>query len=322
MEKEAIIEAFKANPALVGEILPSITDAEPVKQLIENKSNVLFEEKIGEKIKEVHQKYDDDLFETLGVRAGTTESGAKQKTYEVVKTKLVELKTLQGQKDSLNKDAEVIKLKGEIEVLKTTGGGKEFKEMLETSKTQWEAKETEYKKQLQTANQSKEDFQKSVSIKTAFSGLKFNPDVPESARKAIVDNVEKELVKNSKLNEDGKLVFLGEDGKILMNAQYQPKTAEEVLESLAVIKDISLKDGNKGGGAKEEITGSIKTIKVEGKDDAKKLILPEGIKTKKEFTEQAEKALLASGITKRDVLFNKLKDEAYIDLEIGKLPLQ
>jgi len=324
MESKEIIEAFKANPNLVAEILPAITEAEPVKTLITNKSKAMFDENIGEEIKKVHQRYDDDVFEVLGVRAGTKEGGAKQKTYELVKEKLVEFKTLNEMKDSLNKDETVKTLNETIEKLKISGGGKEVKEMFDSAKTAWEAKEAQYKEQIENAGKSNEDFKKATSIKTAFNGLKFNPDTSESIKKLVLDNVEKELIKNSKLNEEGELVFLTADGKIDIDPNtYKPKTASQVISGLEAIKDISLKtDNNKGGGASSEIVGSIKIVKVEGKDDEKQLILPEGIKSKQQFTTEADKALLASGITKRNPLWNTLKDKAYAELNIKELPMQ
>jgi thioredoxin-related protein len=323
MEAEEIIQALTATPELVGKILPALAETEALKTLVTNRANAEKELLIADKIKEVHSKYDDDLFEVLGVRAGTGANGAKEKTYELVKSKLAELKTLQGQKESLTKDAQVALLTSQIEELKKTGGAKEVKDMFDTAKAQWQEKETTYLDQIKNATQGKENFQKSVSIKSAFQELKFNPDIPEAVRKALIDNAEAELVKNSKLNEDGTLVFLDKEGKVILNpATYQPKTASEVVESMEVIKGISLKDDSKkGGGAKSEITGSIKTTTVEGKD-TKSLVLPEGIKTKVQFIEEAEKALFASGITMRDPEFNELKNKAYKELEVDKMPAQ
>jgi len=118
MEVQEIIEAFKANPTLIEGVLPTIVETEIGKTFIENKSKVIYESKIGDEVKKIHDMYDNDIFESLGVRAGTKEDGSKEKTYEFAKKLYGELKDLRGQKDSLSKDAKVKELEGQIELLK------------------------------------------------------------------------------------------------------------------------------------------------------------------------------------------------------------
>ena len=110
MEVQEIIEAFKANPTLIEGVLPTIVETEIGKTFIENKSKVIYESKIGDEVKKIHDMYDNDIFESLGVRAGTKEDGSKEKTYEFAKKLYGELKDLRGQKDSLSKDAKVKEL--------------------------------------------------------------------------------------------------------------------------------------------------------------------------------------------------------------------
>lgn len=319
--KEQIIEAFEKDSTLIEGVLPKVIESEVGKNLIENKAKVIFDEKIGDEVKKIHTLYDNDIFETLGVRAGTKEDGSKEKTYEVAKKLYSELKELRGQKDSLTKDAKVNELLGQIETLKKEGGGKHFEEILNQSKLTWDEKEKNYLKQIDDSKHANETFLKQTAIQSALNQIKFNPDTPESIKKMVISSVEKDLVKNSKL-EEGKLVFLDAEGKPMIDTtSYQPKNALQVLASMEAIKDISLKeDKEKGGGAQSEIHGSIQTTKVEGKD-VQKLILPEGsIKTKTQFQEIANKALSDSGITIRDPRWTKLKDEAYLELKVKDMP--
>ena len=319
--KEQIIEAIEKDATLIEAVLPKVVESEVGKTLIENKAKVIFDEKIGEEVKKIHSQYDNDIFETLGVRAGTKDDGSKEKTYEVAKKLYSELKDLRGQKDSLTKEAKVIELQNQIETLKKEGGGTHFESILNQSKVTWEDKEATYLKQIEEGKTANETFQKQTAIQSAFNQLKYNPDITDSIKKMVISNVEKDLIKNSKI-EEGKLIFLDSEGKPLIDpTSYTPKNALQVLASMESIKDISLKDNQeKGGGAKSEIHGSIQITKVEGKD-VQELIIPEGaIKTKMQFVEVTDKLLLDSGITMRDPRWNKLKDEAYLKLKVKEMP--
>lgn len=320
---EQIIEAIKKDATIVGKLLPAIQEDNAFKTLIENRANVIFKEKIDEEVRKIHSQYDEDIFTILGERAGTGDDGQKQKTYDLAKKLYKELDELRKQKDSLSKDEAVKKLESEIQRLKTEGGGKHVQEIFDAAKAQWESEKTSLLDQITKGKSENESFRKQTEIKTAIGRLKLSPDVPESVKKMVLENVEKQLVSASKF-EDGKLIFLGEDGKPLIDStNYQPKEAFQVLADLDAIKDISLKEnGGGGGGASTKIIGSIQTTKVEGKD-TKKLILPEGsFKNQSEFIKAAEKALLDSGITRNDKDWDKLKNEAFVEHKVDTLPMQ
>lgn len=322
LTKEQIIEAVTAKPELVGEILPTIQENDAIKGLITNKADVIYKEKIGEEVKNIYGQFDNDAFSIIGEKPEVDENGrAVQKTYDFYKQKLAELKELREQKGSLTKDAEVQRLTAEVERLKTEGGAKHVQEVFDTAKQAWETEKTAFQQQLEEARNQGVDFQKKTAISSAVRELKFNPDVPESLRKMAIATAERQLVANSKI-EDGKLVFLDENGKVAIDqTKYEPMTAIQMLNQMDAIKDISLKvDDPKGGGAKPTINGQIQTTTVEGKD-TKKLVLPAGsFKTKAEFQEVAEKALLDAGISRRHPDFTKLKDQAYIELKVSELP--
>jgi hypothetical protein len=318
---EQISEAIKTNPTLIDGIVPLVQEAEPIKNLITNKANLVYQEKFNEEIKNVHQKYDDQIFEKLGVRTGTKEDGSKQKTYELLDVALIELAELRTKKDSLTKDAKVIELEAKIESLKNDGGAKHVQSIFDSARQTWEKEKKDYLTQIQEAKNNNESFQKITEIQSAFTKLKFNPDTPESIRKMVIGNVEAELVKTSKI-ENGKLIFVDENGApIIEQTTYAPKTAFEMISSLESIKDISLKEEKGGGGADKKITGSIQTTTVEGKGKTEKLILPEGsVKTKEQFVKVSEQAMLDSGITRRDPRWDTLKNQAYIELKVGEMP--
>lgn len=317
------IEEFKqtleSNPDIAAQIVPLVSENEAVTTLVNSRAGVLFEERIGEHNKAQHAKYDEDMFSILGERAGVNEDGSKQKTYEKSKALYQELKDLRTQKGDLNADTRVIDLQAQIQELQKDGGGQFVQDLFDAAKTNWSTKEGELLGQIQSMKDQTLNSQKMTSIKDAFSQIKLNPDTPSSIKDMVLNNVEKELLKNSKI-EDGKLVFLDKNGAPELNKDSsEPKTALEMLQGLDTIKQISIKEVKKGGGADSKITGSITTNTVEGKD-VKELVIPMP-RSQKEFLDVAEATLIAQGITRNDTNFSKLKDAAFVKMEIKGLPI-
>lgn len=321
--QEQIIEAIKNEPTLVAGILPTIQESEAVKTLIDNKATSIYNDKIGDEVKNIHSRYDEDAFGIIGERPEAGEDGNKVKTYDFIKAKLVELKDLRSQKASLSVDARVVELEGQIEKLKTEGGAKHVQEVFDQAKETWNTEKSRLSTMLEKAQEDKVNFQKKTQIGSALSTIKFDPSTPDSVKRMVLGNAEAELMKNSKI-EEGKLVFLDANGKPSVDpTSYAPRTAVQMLEGIEAIKDISLQeDKGKGGGANPSINGSIITSSVEGKN-TKTLNLPAGsFKTRVEFQAVVEKTLLESGVTRRDADWTKLSDEAYNRLNVKDLPLQ
>lgn len=320
--KEQIIEAFKSNPDLITGVMPTLEESEVVKSIINNKVDSIYKLKIDEEVKNIHKKYDDDLFEILGERPGQREDGTKEKTFEKLKNLYGELKGLRGRKEGLTKEAEVQRLMGEIEKLKSGSGAEQVQQMFDQAKTQWGATEDGYKDQIKGLEDSRTSHLKETPINQALSQIKFTPETPESVRKMVMQTVKEQLKANSELR-DGKLVFLKEDGQISLNGKYEPMTAFEKMMTMESIKDISLKeDSQKGGGADPTIEGSIITTSVEGKDVKKLNLTPGSFKTKSDFITVSEKALTDAGFTVRDKEWDTLKTEAYKEHKVSELPAQ
>lgn len=317
---EQIVEAIKTKPEIVTGILPTLTEVEAVKKLIDNKADSIFKTKIDEEISKTHSKYDDDMFAKLGERPGQKPDGTKEKTYEKLNSLLSELADLREKKDGLTKDAEVARLTGEIEKLKSEGGGAQIQKIFDEAKVEWNKKEQTLNEKIAELNNKTIEGQVKNDIAAGIASIKFNPDVSETVKKIVLNQVENDLLKNSKI-ENGKTLFLKPDGTTYLNSSYEPMNASEVLASLDGIKEISLKENAGGGGqAPTVINGQIKTTTVDGKD-TKKLELPTGsFTTKKAFIEVAEKALIDAGITKRDPNWDNLKNGAYNDYNVKDLP--
>lgn len=322
INKENFAEAIKSEE-FKNTLLPLIAETDDIKTIVTNKADSIYREKIDDEVKKIHSGYDDDMFSILGERPGQTDDGAKEKTYAKAKALFGELKDLRTIKDSLTKDAEVLRLTGEIEKLKTEGGAKHVQEMFDKAKSDWEQKELDLKTQIESSANDTISFKKRTEIQNAIQQIKFNPDTPESIRKLVVQQAENQMIENSKFEGD-KFIVLDKDGKPSLDGKYQPQSAFDALMSLDAIKDISLKpdQNNGGGGADPKFNGSIQTKSVDG-NDTKKLILPEGsFKSKMEFQDVANKALMTSGISKSHKDYTVLIDEAYNEYKVAELPIK
>lgn len=322
MDVQAIIEAIKENPSIVEGIFPTVVESEFGKSSISNRVEAEYKSKIGEEVSKLHSRYDEDAFSILGEKPKENEDGSKEKTYDFIKRKLSDLKRLSEMEKSLSTDEMIKKLTADLEKAKTEGGGKQIQAEYEEAKRLWEGQKQEYEGRISTMISSATEGVIKTEIANGLTGLKFNADVPESVRGIVLRNAEAEILKNAKIDETTKkVVFYGEDGKPLLNSTtYAPKTAAEVLAEMPSIKDIILKDAKSGGGASEKLDGNIKTITVDGKTE-EVLEIPAGsFTTQLEFIAEAEKALLASGITRKNPKWDELKNKAYRELNVSSLP--
>lgn len=309
MEIQAIIDAVTASPELLVGVTNHVIGTEKGTEIITNKANQLYETKIGDELKGIYDRFDQDAFEIIGEKPDVDENGrAVQKTYDFYKVKMQELKDLRAQKSSLTTDAEIKRLTKELETARANGGGAHWEKTFNTAKADWETKEADYKTQLSTLSTSIHTSQVESDINAGRAGIKFNPDIPKSAIDAIYSSVKTQLISSSKKDGD-KIVYLDANGAAILNKEFAPASAADILKER--MKDVILKDNVPGGGAQDVIVGSIKTTKVEGKDDQQNLVLESSLfKTRIDVMTAASKALQAEGIAKSDPRYQMLLDGA------------
>ena len=320
MEVQVIIDAIKENPTLVEGIFSTVAESEFGKTAIDNRVNSEYTQRIGSEISKVHGLYDEDAFTILGEKPMQKEDGSKEKTYDFIKRKLADLKRLSDMEKSLSVDERVKQLEKDLEKAKLEGGGKAIQDLFDEAKKVWATKETEYQGRISTMETANTNSKIESEINAAISQLKFNPDVSDSIKNIILQNAKANLMNNVKI-EGEKVIFLTNEGAPVLNAtSYVPKTAFEMLSDIEAIKEISLKVVVPGGGADVELNGNVKTITVDGKTN-KTLELPSGsFKTQMEFMQVAEKALLDSGITRKNPEWDVLKNKAFNDYNVASLP--
>lgn len=314
--KEQILDALKTNPELLTELTPMVLESEKGKQIIQNKADVIYKDKIADEVSRIHKQYDADIYEVLGVKKGFDEEGKKIKTYEFNKSLLKDYKALKERESSLNNDVKIKELNAEIEQLKLNGGGKHWEQTFNTEKQKWQTQIEDYKKQVSELQKQSYNSKIETDIRTGMSELNFNPDIPKPAIEALVNNVSNRLKQHSKI-EEGKIIYLNENGTVIHNNEYKPESAKGILQK--ELQDVLLKPGTPGGGATTDLKGRIETSTVEGKDQ-KQLILKGGFKSHSDFTQQAEQALANENISTEHDDYYTLLDEAYVRYGIDNLP--
>lgn len=320
MELQQILDAIGTKPELLDGLMPVVFDSEKGKTAIENRVNASVQEKINAEIAKTHSAYDDDAFAIIGERPETKADGQKEKSYDFMKRKLADYKRLLDVENTLNADEKVKALNAEVERLKKEGGGTMVQEMFEKAKKDWSVIEEDYKTKIENLGKNVTKVQISNTIAQATAGLKFNPDVSDVIKNMVLRSAEEHLLNNHKIEGD-KIFFLDKEGKPLLNpTDWTPKTASQVLADFDGIKEIILKNNTGGGGADPVVKGGVKTKNVDGKD-VQTLDLPAGSFTsKKQFIDVAEKALIASGFTRRDPKWDNLLTASYKEHEVSKLP--
>ena len=316
LTQEQIVEALGQNADLLAGVAAHVATTDKGTEIINNRANVLFEERVGGKQKEVYDVFDNLAYTVLGQKPEEVD-GKLQKSSEFYNGLLDELKQLREKKGELTVDAEVKRLTDEVERLKAEGGGKHWEQTFNTEKAKWQTKEQELTDKIKQLTEGAYSSSVKNEIASAKSELKINPDVPKEAVDALFASIESDLIKNSKKDGD-KIVYLKPDGSIITNAELGPDNAKGILQKR--MASVLLKDDKSGGGADETIKGSIKTTKVEGKDDKKSLVLSQGtFKNRLEFTKIATEALKSEGITKSNPEFKKLLAQAYLEYNIKDL---
>lgn len=247
MKKDEIIAKLQSEQGDTDYVFR--TQAED-KTFLENHARKVIDEELPKKVSEVHQKYDDDLFDLFGKR-----KKSDQKTYNFLKEEFGSLKS---------KAQKVEKLESEIEELRKGNptDAKRLAEIQELQNSITQLKAT-HEREL---NEFAQKMQKTIitaDIKAARSGLKIKKDIPESLLDIYFNQVVEDLAKNAEYRE-GKTVFLDPEKKTPLRNQSTmlPYTAQELLAER--MKDY-IDTGHKQDGVKLPKDTQIVTKDKDGK---------------------------------------------------------
>lgn len=227
---EELTAAVTANPALREHLVGAVKSAAYVVRTADEENAF-----IGTKTKEIHDRYDQDVFDTSGIARNPTE-----KSYDYTK------RVIGGLKTSVTEATTPLQTKiAELEKQIKDGNGNEtLVAQLEALQT----KETEYQKQLTEKDTAL--FQKDVKldIRDGVRGIKFDPTVKDSVVKVLVDNATQSIINMAKQqkNADGTVsVVYIKDGKTVLDDKNLPADAAYILADM--LKDV-VDAGHQGAG--------------------------------------------------------------------------
>ncbi len=225
---------------------------------LDNYKETVIDKDLKSRVKEIGDKYDDDIYQITGRRRADGE-----KTYDLLKEVIGDFKGRGELKSKL--DVEISELKQQI---KDGSGDKDLKARLETlekenlnlqklhkeEKDKWDGDKKSLVSSHARANMSN-------VLDRARIGIKFKEGMAESTAKIVVDAVTNELLEVAEM-VDGVMVFNDADGNVLRNKDtLKPFTPEEMIKSK--LKDV-IDGGQKIDGTGVEVP-TITETDVDGK---------------------------------------------------------
>jgi len=275
------------------EIIESLKETNEFQTLLKNSNEAYFNANIGEKVREAYTNIDNVFDEVLGVK-----KQQHQKTSEIAKGLLLELKTLRENKGNSKKTDDILAEHKKLSTAKSNKLMSELKEAQEEiSKLQLDNKQQIIKNELSNI----------LAQKT------FNPALGETELKELLEIRTNRLVNNSKRHE-GKTIYYKdtEKSKPYLNTLGDPMTAAEV--SNVVYSSLFL--NKKAGGSAKPETQNNTTIEgnIVSLDMSK-------IKNFEQANQQFSDAMATKGIPSHDKKYIDLQRETFKHYDILKLPL-
>lgn len=303
MLTQEIITANELLSALTAEQISAICT------LSQNDENTV----IAKRISEIYKGLDDDILAASGIGKNGVE-----KTYDYAKRVLGELKSAADAAKSGQEN--LLKEKERLEKAIADGDGGAA---LKQAKADLASITKQYNELNDRFNESEAAHKKEIfdigvdyALRSASSGLKFKPGLPESVTEVILRQAwEKVKGMSPEEIDDGKggrlLVFKDADGAIMRNPgnQLNPYTATELLEKeldgMGVL-DKGRKMGGNGSQPPRHAPGASLDVS--------------GARTKVEAEAAIRKYLLAKGLTVGSQAYQDEMDKAWKDNGISKLP--
>jgi len=291
---------------------------------------------IGKKVKEIHDRYDQDIEQLTGLKKP---DGVK--SYENLKTQMKgllqkaeagsEVEVLKSQISTLQTEATNLKnqiesgstdtaLKSELQSVKQQLNDKESE--LNTFKTNFESEKETLQKELETARQKSTISEINRTIDSHFieKKMNFKTTIPESMRLRMLEVEKNEMLKEYKpdyieSNGSQKLIFRNQEGEIVRSKENlnEPATAADLFLKRTVVSDMLDKgreqngsgsgSGNGSGNGQTNLDLSNAKNQVEADDLIRQHILKnEGIaRTDPNFAERHKEIRTENNVANMDV---------------------
>ena len=304
MEVKDILEAVNTDDAIAQEVVSHLMTQGKLEEVITNKANLIYNQKIGEEVKRVHTMYDNDMFEVLGERPEPDGNGGLEKTHVKLKKLFSELKGYRekgsGEPGLTTTDTATPPSDGQSDY---------YKNMFETERQKWEREKSEYLTNLEQEKKRNQDYLIRSEVEKGLLGLSFDNSIPEPAVKALVNTKVNSLVNNAKM-VDGKVVYFDENGNQINNERYLPDSSENILKR--ELQDIIKKNqGTPGGSAPAHVDGLRLTTDADGKSTKVIEMVPDWGNSREKFTKKLHKTLIDSGVAAFSPEYVKQESIAY-----------
>ena len=238
MNKEEALKLINENDTADWHVVPT----EDYNTFLTNFKETEVSKGIKEHVSSVHQKYDDTIRSVLG-----KDKPHDLKTHEFLKSELTAL-----QNDIQSKESKI----GDLEKAVNDKSGDEALKMAQSN---YDALQKKYQKTLDEFKAEKESQTNEINrVKLmnkadhALMGIKFLGNVPEDARRALIEIAKEDVIKDASFL-NGNVVFLDESGEPQRDDQYNIITMEARLkEKLKSIIDPGRQQ--KGVDIKEPVT--------------------------------------------------------------------
>lgn len=269
--KEEALKLIEASEATEFVVRTAADEVAFLKSYTDNE----VQKSIGDRVSEIHSRYDQDIFEILG-----TKKKPDEHTYGFLKRELKRLTDI----------------KNEYEILKDKSPDDSGIEAVRQAAI---ARENELLDKLSEKDNELINKDNETDFMQALSGIKFADNLPKSAVDALVNTVKAEIVSSAKII-DGKRVYVDADGEPMIDkTTYKPITAKALLE--AKLTDVIQKD--------RVVTGAGTPPKVvtgkDGKASVQGFIMPGDVNTKQALVEHLKKTGIPRGSKEYDAIWKE-----------------
>jgi hypothetical protein len=309
-----IQEALKTDANLRKDLVVTLSETDEGKELLGNHAKAYYEANIGSKVSEIYKNIDEDIFSVLGVR-----KKSDQKTYDFLKTEiLAEYKKIKDSNGTdSDKEQKIKELETQLESFKNNNSDL-WKRTHEEAVKEWNQEKQNWQNKISELETRNLNYIVENDLSMGMAGLKINPTIPKSVVDTYVESVKREVLKSAKV-DDGKVIYLKEDGTTWHDKEYKPITAKGIFaEKLKEILDTGVPAV--GGGAPKGKAGEIVTVG-SGSDATKKVVLDQTkFNTRLSFMETLETTLIEQGVSKNSEEWAELRDTAYEEYKVAELP--
>jgi hypothetical protein len=307
LTKDAVISEFTANPTLKTEVFSSLNDdfksflkeqgislrtKDEETEFLSNYEKTVIPDKvnaeIGQKVKAVHDQYDEDLFKLTGKR-----KAGNQKTYDFLKEQIEEIKKAQkkGDHDPVLDD-KLKELQSELEKRKDWVPAEKLSEL-----------ETKY---------FNESINSRLSLNLDKKPIAAPPHITDEKAKQEYAATQREMIKTNflqkftpKKDADGNIVFYLGDKLQINTATAKPLTEAELIDlhySSYFVPETKTKTGTGTGGGKTAKAIDTNEASLKTKEDVTEFLNkkynPQGIKVgNKKWNDDYQRILTEQGIT-------------------------